>query len=156
MANDFVAKATQAAAGGWVRGNAARCAFVPSPSNPLAESIIKDAQTAALFIGRQIEVFTAGNNGEIDMALASAASKQIDALVIAPDTLFSIRRSQLATLATHHRMPASYWTREYPEVGGLMSYGASVTDRDRQAGIYVGRILKGEKPSDLPVAPDQV
>jgi hypothetical protein len=79
--------------------------------------------------------YTASTNGEIDAAFASLAPKQIDALVIAPDTLFSNRRSQLATLATHHRVPASYWTREYPEVGGLMSYGASVTDRDRQAVI---------------------
>ena len=77
--------------------------------------------------------------------------KRADALVIAPDVLFTNRRVQLATLATHYRVPAMYWTREYPEVGGLMSYGASVTDRDRQAGIYVGRILKGDKPADLPV-----
>ena len=123
----------------------------PSAPRPLAESIIKDAQAAASVIGRQIEVLTASSNGEIDTAFASVALKRIDALVIAPDTLFTNRLSQLASLATNHRMPASYWSREYPEVGGLMSYGASVSDRDRRAGIYTGRILMGEKPANLPV-----
>jgi putative ABC transport system substrate-binding protein len=129
----------------------ARFGLLTNPKNPVAGSIVKDAQSAELSIGRPIEFLTASTNGEIDAAFASLAPRQVDALVIAPDTLFSNRRSQLATLATHYRVPASYWTREYPEVGGLMSYGASVTDRDRQAGIYTGRILKGEKPANLPV-----
>jgi putative ABC transport system substrate-binding protein len=130
---------------------ARRFGLLVNPTNLLAESIIKDAQAAASSIGRPIEILAASSNDEIDSAFADLVQKRIDALVISPDTLFTNRRSQLATLATHHRVPASYWTREYPEVGGLMSYGASVTDRDRQAGVYTGRILKGEKPADLPV-----
>src|SRR5262245_1912509 len=118
-----------------------RIGVLVNPSNPVSASIIAEAQQAASVISRPVEVFTAGSNGEIDVAFAGLAQRRIDALVIAPDTLFSTRVSQLATLATYHRVPASYWTREYPQVGGLMSYGANVTDRDRQAGIYVGRIL---------------
>ena len=130
---------------------AVRFGVLVNPSNPVAASIIAEAQQAASVISRPVEVLTASSNGDIDVAFAGLAQRRIDALVIAPDTLFTNRISQLATLATYHRVPASFWTREYPQVGGLMSYGANVTDRDRQAGIYVGRILKGEKPADLPV-----
>jgi putative ABC transport system substrate-binding protein len=130
---------------------AIRFGVVVNPSNPVSASIIAEARQAASFISHPVEVLTASSNGDIDVAFAGLAQRRIDALVIAPDTLFTNRVSQLATLATHHRVPASYWTREYPQVGGLMSYGANATDRDRQAGIYVGRILKGEKPGDLPV-----
>jgi putative ABC transport system substrate-binding protein len=131
--------------------SATRFGVLVNPNSPLAEPMIKDAQAAALIIGRQIEVLAASSSGEIDMAFASVAPKRIDALVIAPDTLFTNSVSQIAILAANHRMPASYWSREYPEIGGLMSYGASITDRDRQAGIYAGRILRGEKPANLPV-----
>jgi len=130
---------------------AVRFGVLVNPSNPVSASIIAEAQQAASVISHPVEVLTATSNGDIDVAFAGLAQRRIDALVIAPDTLFTNRVSQLATLAAYHRVPASFWTREYPQVGGLMSYGANVTDRDRQAGIYVGRILKGEKPSDLPV-----
>ena len=130
---------------------AVRFGVLVNPSNPVSASIIAEAQQAASLISRPVKVLTASSNGDIDLAFAGLAQRRIDALVIAPDTLFTNRVSQLATLATYHRVPASFWTREYPQVGGLMSYGANVTDRDRQAGIYVGRILKGEKPADLPV-----
>ena len=128
---------------------AIRFGVLVNPSNPVSASIIAEAQQAASGISHPVEVLTATSNGDIDVAFAGLAQRRIDALVIAPDTLFTNRISQLATLATYHRVPASFWTREYPQVGGLMSYGANVTDRDRQAGIYVGRILKGEKPADL-------
>ena len=130
---------------------AVRFGVLVNPSNPVSASIIAEAQQAASFISRPVEVLTASSNGDIDVAFAGLAQRRIDALVIAPDALFTNRVSQLATLATYYRVPASFWTREYPQLGGLMSYGANVNDRDRQAGIYVGRILKGEKPSDLPV-----
>jgi putative ABC transport system substrate-binding protein len=114
-------------------------------------SLIADMQAAAATIGGQIEVLTAGNNREIDTAFLSLVPKRVDALLVGPGVLFSDRRVQLATLAAHHRVPAIYSRREHPEAGGLMSYGASLTDRLRQTGIYTGRILKGEKPADLPV-----
>ena len=112
---------------------------------------IKGLQTAALAIARQIDVFNAATNRDIDTVFASLVQKRIDALLVIPDPLFANRRVQLVTLATHHRVPAIYFSRELAEIGGLMSYGTSQTDMYRQVGIYVGRILKGEKPADLPV-----
>jgi putative ABC transport system substrate-binding protein len=150
MANDLLAKLL-----GLMKElvpQAIRFGILVNPNNPVSASIIAEAQQAASLVSRPVEILTASSNGDIDVAFASLAQRRIDALVIAPDTLFTNRVSQLATLAAYHRVPASFWTREYPQVGGLMSYGANVTDRDRQAGIYVGRILKGERPSDLPVA----
>src|SRR5262249_34489152 len=93
----------------------------------------------------------ASTTREIDTAFASLAQNHADALLILPLVFFANRRVQLVTLAAHHRIPANYSQREFAEAGGLMSYGASVDDRERQLGVYVGRILKGEKPSDLPV-----
>jgi putative tryptophan/tyrosine transport system substrate-binding protein len=113
--------------------------------------VTKDATTAAAVIGRQIEVITAGSHREIDTAFATVVQKRADALLVMADTLFMTRRVQLATLATRHMLPAIYPWREFAEVGGLMSYGPSQTDRFRQVGLYTGRILKGEKPADLPV-----
>jgi putative ABC transport system substrate-binding protein len=130
---------------------AARLGVLVNPNNPLTASMITEAQAAASSIGRSLEVLTASSNGEIDAAFASLAQRRIDALVVAPDFLFSNGISEIAILAAHYRMPVGYWSREYPRVGGLMSYGANVIDRDRQAAIYVGRILKGEKPADLPI-----
>jgi putative tryptophan/tyrosine transport system substrate-binding protein len=102
-------------------------------------------------IGRQIEIFAASSARDIDTAFASLLQKRVDALVVNPDPLLDSRRVQLITLATHHRLPTIYPFRENVEIGGLMSYGSSAADRDRQVGIYTGRILKGEKPADLPV-----
>jgi putative ABC transport system substrate-binding protein len=102
-------------------------------------------------IGKQVEVLTARSSGEIDAAFASLAQRPADALVVTPDQLLDSRRVQLVTLATHYRLPAIYPFRENVEIGGLMSYGSSAAERDRQVGIYAGRILKGEKPAELPV-----
>jgi len=108
-------------------------------------------RAAASTVGRQIEVFFASTNREVETAFASLAQKRADALLVLPSILFLDRRVQLATLAAHYRVPASYSSRENVEAGGLMSYGASITDRYRQVGIYTGRVLKGDKPVDLPV-----
>ena len=102
-------------------------------------------------IGRPIEVLTAGTNRDIDTAFASLGQKRADALLVNPHPLFYNRRVQIVTLATRYAVPAIYSYREFAEVGGLMSYGSNLADNNRQAGIYVGRILKGEKPADLPV-----
>jgi putative ABC transport system substrate-binding protein len=130
---------------------AAHFAVLVNPNNPLAEPLNRDVQAAALAIGRQIEVLTASTNRDIDAVFAGLVQKRVDALLVGSDPLFESRRVQFVTLATHHKVPAIYFAREFAEVGGLMSYAASQTDMYRQVGVYTGRILKGEKPADLPV-----
>jgi putative ABC transport system substrate-binding protein len=116
-----------------------------------ASAATTDLQAAASALGRQIEVLNTSNSRDIDTAFASLVQKGTEALVLSPGLLFLNRSVQLVTLATHHRMPAIYPFRENVEAGGLMSYGSSQTDIFRQVGVYTGRILKGEKPADLPV-----
>jgi putative ABC transport system substrate-binding protein len=123
-----------------------------NPSNRLlAEPTTQDVQATASALGLQSEVLYAGTNRDIDTAFASLVQKPADALIIGPDPLFNSRLVQLATLAVYHRVPAIYFDRAFAEVGGMLSYGANVTDQHRQLGIYTGRILKGEKPADMPV-----
>jgi putative ABC transport system substrate-binding protein len=98
-----------------------------------------------------MEVVTATTNRDIDAVFARLAENSTDALLINADPLFFTRRVQLVTLAARHSLPTMYPNREYVEIGGLMSYGPKLTDQFRQVGTYVGRILKGEKPADLPV-----
>ena len=126
-------------------------AVLVDPNYPLTESFVSDVRAAASSIRKQIEVVEAPAGRDIDTAFASLAQKPADALVVAPSPLLNNRRVQLVTLATYHRVPAIYSWREAAEVGGLMSYGASLSDAYRQEGVYTGRILKGEKPADLPV-----
>ena len=102
-------------------------------------------------MGIQIQIFNASTSREIDAAFATFVSERPDALFVAGNPFFRARRVQLAALATRHAIPASYGTRDYVETGGLMSYGANVTDAYRQMGVYAGRILKGAVPADLPV-----
>ena len=130
---------------------AVRVGVLVDPNFPLTESFVSDVQAAALSIGKQIEVLEAPTGRDIDTAFASLAQKPIDALLVGPGPLLNNRRVQLVTLAAYHRVPAIYPLREAAEAGGLMSYGTSITDAYRQAGVYTGRILKGEKPADLPV-----
>ena len=131
---------------------ATRFAVLVNPKNtPNADAVTRDAQAAAAGIGRQIEVVAATTNSGIDAAFATLVQERADALLVSPDALFNARRVQLITLAVRHAVPAIYPFREDAAAGGLMSYGPSITDANRQAGIYTGRILKGEKPADLPV-----
>jgi len=116
------------------------------------DSTIADLQAAASSLGQQIEVLRAGTIDDIDAAFASLVQKRAEALLVITSVLFFNRRTQLVTLAARHAVPAIYWTRDFTDAGGLMSYGSDVTDQLRQAGIYTGRILKGAKPADLPVA----
>jgi len=116
------------------------------------EILVKRAQVAAASLGLQIEAFTASTNREIDAAFASLLQKQADALLVLPTAFFYDRRVQIVTLAARHAVPAAYFSFDFVDVGGLMSYGPkSYDDMAYQGGIYVGRILKGEKPADLPV-----
>ena len=131
---------------------AARFALLVNPTNPVAtESGIKDVEAGASDIGRHIDVFKADTNREIETAFAALVQNRADAFVVGPDSLFLDRRVHLVTLATRHLLPAVYFSREFVEVGGLMSYGASSLARYREVGIYAGRVLKGEKPADMPV-----
>src|SRR5262245_36192769 len=115
-----------------------------------ARSLITGTQTAALTIGMQTEFVFASVEGEIDAALAGLGSRA-QALIIHPDVLFTQNRDKVAALAIREKLPTLYATRNFPQAGGLMSYGSSFIDAQRRAGIYAGRILKGEKPSELPV-----
>jgi len=131
---------------------AARFAVLVNPDNStIAEATITDVRAAAMSIGRQIEVLTASANHEIDTAFASLGHKRADALLVSNDPLFYSRRIHLVTLATYHRVPTISAWRECVEAGGLMSYGSNLADLVRQVGVYSGRILKGERPADLPV-----
>jgi ABC-type uncharacterized transport system substrate-binding protein len=119
--------------------------------SPSMELLIQEVQAAASVIGRQVDVLTAGNSHEIDAAFASLLQRRADALMISPQILFRNRRAQILTQTARHAVPAMYPDREFVEAGGLMSYGSNSFDRERQAGLYAGRVLKGEKPSDLPI-----
>jgi ABC-type uncharacterized transport system substrate-binding protein len=130
---------------------AVRFALLVNPNNRNAEALSRDAQATASALSRQVEILNASSTREIDAAFVSLLQKRADALLVSPDPLFDSRRVQLVTLATHHRLPTIYPFRENVEIGGLMSYGSSAADRDRQVGIYTGRILKGEKAAELPV-----
>jgi putative ABC transport system substrate-binding protein len=130
---------------------AVRVGVLVDPITVSTQSFVQDVQAAALSIGKQIEVLEAPTGRDIDMAFASFAQKPIDALLVGPSPLLNNRRVQLATLAAYHRVPAIYPLRAFAEAGGLMSYGTSITDAYHHAGVYTGRILKGEKPADLPV-----
>jgi putative ABC transport system substrate-binding protein len=130
---------------------AVRVGVLVDPNFALTQSYVSDVQAAALSIGKQIEVVEAPTGRDIDTAFARLAQKPIDALLVGPSPLLDSRRVQIVTLATYHRVPAIDPLRAFAEAGGLMSYGTSITDAYRQVGVYTGRILKGEKPADLPV-----
>jgi putative tryptophan/tyrosine transport system substrate-binding protein len=130
---------------------AVRVAVLVDPKYPLTESFVSDIRAAASSIRKQIEVLEAPTGRDIDAVFASLAQKPVDALLVGPGSLLYNRRVQIVTLATYHRVPAIYSQREWAEAGGLMSYGTSLSDAYRQAGVYTGRVLKGEKPADLPV-----
>jgi putative ABC transport system substrate-binding protein len=116
-----------------------------------AEATLREIQEAARSLGLQIQVIKASTSREIDVAFATLMRDRADALFVVPDAFFVSRRVQLATLAARHAIPATYPSREVVEVGGLMSYGTSIVDTYRQAGVYTGQILRGAKPADLPV-----
>ena len=129
----------------------ARFVVLVNSSNPQIRLAVADVKAAAAAMGQPLDIVTAKTNREITPAFKEAVQKRADAILISPDPLFSSRPVQLATLAARHAMPAIYALREFAESGGLISYGSNFTDMFRQAGTYVARILKGEKPADLPI-----
>jgi putative ABC transport system substrate-binding protein len=130
---------------------ATRFAVLLNPNDPNAGSYTKELQASAATLGRQMDFFGASNNREIDVAFAGLMQKRPDGLLVVPQGLLINRRVQIVTQATRHALPANYPNREFAEVGGLMSYGPNGADQYRLTGVYAGRVLKGEKPSDMPV-----
>jgi putative tryptophan/tyrosine transport system substrate-binding protein len=131
---------------------AVRIGVLVNPANtPVAETTLRDIPEAARVLGLQIHIVNASTGREIEEAFAALAREQSDALFVGSDIFFISRRVQLATLAVHYRIPATYYDREFVEVGGLMSYGTDRADMYRQVGLYCGQTLKGAKPSELPV-----
>ena len=131
---------------------AARVAVLVNPNDAVnAETTIRDTSAAARTMGLQIQLLKASTSQEIVAAFATLVRERPDALYVTGNAFFNSRRVQLVQLAAHHGLPAAYGGRDYPDIGGLMSYGTNITDAYRQAGVYTGRILKGAKPADLPV-----
>ena len=128
---------------------ATRIAVLLSPAN--AGTMLRDVEAAAATMGLEIQAINVSSSRDIETAFAAIGRERPDALFVTGGPLLLSRRMQLALLAARHAIPTSYGSREYAEIGGLISYGASLTDAHRQAGIYAGHVLKGAKPSDLPV-----
>jgi putative tryptophan/tyrosine transport system substrate-binding protein len=126
-------------------------AVIMNANNPSNETEVREAQDAARILGYQIKVLRVGAERDFESAFATLIEQRADALLVTTDPFFESKRDRLVTLAARHQIPAIYALREYAVRGGLISYGASIVDLYRQAGVYAGRILKGEKPADLPV-----
>jgi putative tryptophan/tyrosine transport system substrate-binding protein len=132
--------------------NAAIIGVLVNPNDPItASSEATLMRTAARSVGQRVEILQAGTARDIDAVFAKLIDIRVDALVVAAQALFATQAQQLIALAARHAIPTLYWRREFPEAGGLMSYGSSLADAFRVVGVYAGRILKGEKPGDLPV-----
>jgi putative ABC transport system substrate-binding protein len=132
--------------------HAAVIGFLANPNNPiLAESDTRNVREAARTLGLQVHVLHAGTDRDFDTVFATLVQLRAGALLIDGDGFFNSRMERLAALATRHALPAMYQLREFAAAGGLISYGTGITDAYRQLGVYTGRILKGEKPADLPV-----
>jgi putative ABC transport system substrate-binding protein len=125
--------------------------FLVKPNNPAGAAEIADANAAARTIGLQLRVLEATSAGTIDVAFTTLVQRRVGAVIIGSDPFFGDSSSQLVELAARHAVPTLYFSREFVEAGGLMSYGSSQTDAYHQAGVYTARILKGAKPADLPV-----
>jgi len=130
---------------------AVHIAVLGNSHNALSEVTVKDLLTTTPTLGMRAEVLYAGTESELETAFATMAQKHIEAVLIAPDEFFTSRLEPLAALSLRHALPSNYTTREFVRVGGLMSYGPNYINAYVETGRYVGKVLKGEKPADLPV-----
>jgi putative ABC transport system substrate-binding protein len=130
---------------------AATIGMLVNPNNPNAEVTTRDAQQAAETLGKKLVVVTAGTERDLDPSFATFIQEKVEAVLVEADPFFLARREQIVALVARHSLPAIYAFREFATIGGLMSYGTSLSDAYHQAGVYAGKILKGEKPADLPV-----
>ncbi len=130
---------------------ASRLALLVNPAYPVSKSTVRDVMAAAPAMGFQVHVFEASTVGEIDAAFSALVREKYDAVFVGGDPFYTSVRAQLVDLTVRHAIPATFATREFSQAGGLMSYGAKITDAWRQVGVYAGKILKGAKTSDLPV-----
>ena len=126
-------------------------ALINPTNSTSASSQLKDLETAARTIGTELRIVNASNERDLDAGFATLAQQHVDALIVSTDPYYNSRREQIVGLAARHAIPATYAFREFADAGGLISYGTSCAHAYRQAGVYVGRILKGEKPAELPV-----
>jgi putative ABC transport system substrate-binding protein len=131
--------------------NVAVIAIIVNPNNPQAAEQLQELQAAARTLGVEVEAFKAGSPSEIDTAFASLVARRAGALLIAADAFFNSRSEQLVVLSARHALPTIFHLRHFSAAGGLISYGPNLADAYRQEGIYAGRILKGEKPAEIPV-----
>jgi ABC-type uncharacterized transport system substrate-binding protein len=129
----------------------AKIGALVNPNRPDSDAQVRDAQIAAQTIGQQLVVLRAGTERDLDKVFTTLVEQRVGALLVAADPFFANRRAQVIALSERHAIPAIYQFREFSVAGGLMSYGANLPDSYRQAGIYTGRILKGEKPAELPI-----
>jgi putative ABC transport system substrate-binding protein len=125
--------------------------FLTNPTIRTSDENLADMRTAIDVLGGRLLVLNASNTGEIETAFLTAVGQAADAILLGPDPTFTSRREQIVALAARHRLPTNYFRKVFCEEGGLSSYGTDFADSERQAGLYIGRILKGEKPADLPV-----
>jgi putative ABC transport system substrate-binding protein len=126
-------------------------ALLGNPGNANFQPDVPDTRTAAAALKQPLEVLTASTESELEAAFVSMVQRRVGGLVVMPDPLFISRRERVVELAARHTMPAIYPLRVFADIGGLMSYGSSVVDLNQQTGVYVGKILKGAKPADLPI-----
>ena len=134
-----------------LRPNAARIAVLVNPNTQYAENQVNDLKAAARSVGQEIDLLQASTIRDIDAAFKRIAQMRAEALLVATDPFFFTRATQLVVLATRHAIPTLYHRREFVVIGGLISYGTNTEDTYRLLGVYAGRVLKGEKPSDLPI-----
>jgi putative tryptophan/tyrosine transport system substrate-binding protein len=130
---------------------ATRFGALDYPGNTFSEVAAQELRAAAEAMGLPVEILSVSDDADVEAVFSNLAQKRVDALLVSPGAFFVQRMDQIIRLAASHGVPAAYHLRQYPQAGGLMSYGSTIEEGYRQVGVYTGRVLKGAKPADLPV-----